>query len=143
MTGWCPSCPSRRAYCFASPALYIPCERGLSALSAGPDGRIINPAIELRSKLLSTVIDDGPAIAVLWPWPFGLSTGPCGACPLALAPLAGRGLLWPSGPLAGFGAGDADLDGAARRRPMTIGLWPHPEDAELWFRKAMLHFHSG
>ena len=41
--------------------------------------RIVNPAMELRSEMRSTVMDDGPAIAVLRRWPSGLSTGPRGA----------------------------------------------------------------
>ena len=43
-------------------ALYIPHEYGLSALSAGPDVRIVNPAIELRSKLWSTLMGGDSAL---------------------------------------------------------------------------------
>ena len=43
------------------PALYIPHEHVISALSAGPDVRIVNPALELRSKLLSIVMCGDPA----------------------------------------------------------------------------------
>jgi hypothetical protein len=43
------------------PALYILDGHVFSALSADPDGRIVNPALELRSKLLSTAMGGDPA----------------------------------------------------------------------------------
>ena len=49
------------------PALYIPHECGFSALSAGPDVRILSLAAELRSKLLSTVIGGDPAPTAFLP----------------------------------------------------------------------------